>query len=79
MTAALHYLELTELSRRVQRRELSPVEVTQRQLARIDELDSQLKSYAYVMKEAALVQAKAAESEIMRGDIRGRFTACQSR
>ena len=29
------------------------------------------KSYAYVMAEAALVQARAAEAEIMRGEIRG--------
>ena len=71
MSSALHYLELTELSRRIQARELSPVEATAAQLARIEKLDGQLKSYAYMMAEAALIQARAAETEIMRGEIRG--------
>jgi amidase len=71
MTSALHYLELTELSRRIHAREISPVEATTAQLARIEKLDGQLKSYAYRMAEAALIQARAAEAEIMRGEIRG--------
>ncbi len=71
MTSALHYLELTELSRRIHAREISPVEATTAQLARIEKLDGQLKSYANMMAEAALIQARAAEAEIMRGEIRG--------
>jgi amidase len=71
MTSDLHYLELTELARRIHARQISPVEATTTQLARIEKLDGQLKSYAYVMAEAALVQARAAEAEIMRGEIRG--------
>ncbi len=71
MTSELHYLELTELARRIHAREISPVEATTAQLARIEKLDGQFKSYAYVMAEAALVQARAAEAEIMRGEIRG--------
>src|SRR5215475_10099767 len=71
MTLDLHYLELTELSRRIHAREISPVEATIAQLARIEKLDGQLKSYAHVMAEAALIQARAAEAEIMRGEIRG--------
>jgi amidase len=71
MTSALHYLELTELSRRIQAREISPVEATTPQLARIERLDGSLRSYAHLMAEAALAQARAAEAEIMRGEIRG--------
>src|SRR6476660_2622883 len=71
MTSAPHYLELTELSRRLHTREISPVEATAAQLARIEKLDGQLKSYAHMMAEAALVQARGAEGEIMRGEIRG--------
>jgi len=67
----LHYLELTELSRRIHAREISPVEATKAQLTRIEKLDGRLRSYAHMMGEAALVQARAAEAEIMRGDIRG--------
>jgi amidase len=71
MTSGPHYLELTELSRRIHAREISPVEATAAQLARIEKLDGQLNSYAHLMAEAALVQARAAEAEIMRGEIRG--------
>jgi amidase len=71
MTSALHYLELNDLSRRIHTREISPVEATTAQLARIEKLDGQLKSYAHVMAEAALIQARAAEAEITRGEIRG--------
>ena len=71
MPSALHYLELTELSRRMHAREISPVEATTAQLARIENSDGALKSYAHMMAEAALIQARAAEAEIMRGEIRG--------
>jgi amidase len=71
MTSDLHYLELTELSRRIHARELSSLDATKAQLGRIEKLDGQLKSYAHIMAEAALVQARAAEAEIMRGEIRG--------
>jgi amidase len=71
MTSDLHYLELTELSRRIHAREISPVDATTAQLARIEKLDGSLKSYAHMMAEAALTQARAAEAEIMRGEIRG--------
>ena len=71
MTSALHYLDLTELSHRLHAREISPVEATTAELTRIERLDGQLKSYAHMMAEAALIQARAAEAEIMRGEIRG--------
>jgi amidase len=71
MTSDLHFLELTEISRRIHSREISPVEATKALLARIESLDGELKSYAYVMAEAALLQAREAEAEIARGEIRG--------
>jgi amidase len=71
MTSALHYLELTELSRRIQAREISPVEATTAQLARVEQLDGSLRSYAHMMADGALMRARAAETEIMRGEIRG--------
>src|SRR5271167_2969759 len=71
MTSDLHYLELTEIARRLHAREISPVEATTAQLARIERLDGALKSYAHMMAQAALIRARAAEAEIMRGEIRG--------
>src|SRR5258705_5466212 len=67
----LHYSELVEVGRRIQKRELSSVEATQAQLERIARLDGRLKSYAYVMASSALSQAHAAEKEIAAGKVRG--------
>jgi amidase len=68
---ALHYLELVELTRRIHAKDLSPVEATKAQLDRINALDKTLVSYALVTPEAALEQAKQAEAEITRGEIKG--------
>jgi len=67
----LHYLELTELSRRLHSGDISPVEATRAQLARIEATDGKLKSYATLMAETAMQQARTAEAEIARGEIRG--------
>jgi amidase len=67
----LHYLELVDLARRIRAKEVSPVEATHAQLARIQELDGRLRSYALVLGERALAQARQAEAEIARGEVRG--------
>jgi amidase len=69
--AELQYLDLTELTRRIRARQLSPVEATRAQLKRIEALDGKLKSYALVMADSALGEARQAEAEIARGEIRG--------
>ena len=46
---ALHYLSLQEVGRRIASKQISPVAVTERMLARIGRLDSRLQSYATVM------------------------------
>ncbi|MBK1658538.1 amidase [Paracraurococcus ruber] len=66
-----HFLELTEIGRRIRAREISPVEATTAQLGRIAALDGRLRSYAHVMADQAMAQARAAEAAIGRGDIRG--------
>ena len=67
----LHYLELTQLAALIQMRKLSPVEVTQTMLARIDALDRRLHAYALVTPELALEQARSAEREIGKHVYRG--------
>jgi amidase len=67
----LPYLELTELTRRIQAKQVSPVEATEAMLSRIAALDGQLKSYALVMAEEARAAARQAEVEIARGEIKG--------
>jgi amidase len=69
--ADLHYMQLTELTRRMHAGEFSPVDATQAMLDRISALDGDLHSYALVMSESALAEARQAEAEIARGDIRG--------
>ena len=67
----LHYMTITELADRIRSGEVSPVEATQAQLARIDSLDGHLKSYATLMADHAIASAQRAGQEIADGDYRG--------
>ena len=67
----LHFLSVTEASRLIERRQLSPVELTEAFLRRIEAIDPQLNAYLLVTAELALDQARAAEAEIMAGNHRG--------
>jgi amidase len=71
MTTDLHYLSLAELSRRLDAREVSSVEVTRAMLDRIVRVDERLKSYAAVTGEQALADAARADGEITAGKRRG--------
>lgn len=67
----IHYLQLTELAKLIQSRQVSPVEVTTAMLERIDEVDPQLRTYVRVMNESAMEGARAAEKDILAGRSRG--------
>ena len=73
MAENLHYLTITELAPMIERREVSPVEVTEHMLRRIERLDGKLKSYATVTGDLAMSQAKQAEAEIAAGNYRGQL------
>ena len=62
---------IAELAPRLRRREISPVEVTQECLVRIEKLDPALNAFITVMAESALAEARTAETEIGRGEWRG--------
>lgn len=62
---------LSELSRLVRGGELSPVELTQRYLSRIETFDGGVNSFNAVLSESALKAAEVAESEIANGHWRG--------
>ena len=68
---ALHYLGIGALGRLLRGREISPVEATRAYLARIEAVDPRLNSYVAVLADRALDQARQAETEIGRGDVRG--------
>jgi amidase len=67
----LHYARITDIAGLLERRELSPLELTDHILQRISVLDSQLNSYQTVMAEQAMNAAVKAESEIASGRYRG--------
>lgn len=67
----LHDLELLELASLIARREISPVEATDRTLERITALDGRLASYVHVTGAAARADALAAERAIRAGRYRG--------
>ena len=67
----LHFRTITEISEEIASKQLSPVDVTAAMLARIEQLDSQLNSYATVIPEQAMAAAQAAEREITAGKYRG--------
>jgi amidase len=69
--AGWHYLELLDIGRRIQSKEVSSVEATRAQLDRIQKLDGALKSYATMMAESALEDARRADAEIGKGAVRG--------
>jgi len=67
----LHELSLVEVSSKLQRREVSPVELTAVMLERIEAHEPGLHSFATVTAELAQIQAKEAEAELGSGRIRG--------
>lgn len=71
MSKPLYAQTIAELAPQIRSRQVSPVELTQSVLARIEEVDSVLNSYITVTPELALNQAKQAEAEIMQGLYRG--------
>ncbi|MDH3223564.1 MAG: amidase, partial [Gemmatimonadota bacterium] len=68
---SIHYASLVDVARLIERGDASPVALTERMLARIQAIDGRLKSYATVMDERALDQARVAQQEIEAGNYRG--------
>jgi len=67
----IHYQPLTKVAKHIEAGDISPVEVTEALLSRIEAKDGALKSYTTVTAELALFQAKRAEDEIKKGGYRG--------
>lgn len=67
----LHFSSLAAIAKLIETRKLSPVELTQALLARIEALDPQLNAFITVTADLARQQARQAEQEIAQGDYRG--------
>ena len=70
MSDAIAYASIKELGARYRSRALSPVEVTQALLARIEKRDPSLHAFVTVTADRALADARAAEAALARGDDR---------
>jgi Amidase len=65
------FLSVTDLSKRIRSRQLSPVELTESYLERGRTVGKKLNAYATLTPDLALKQAHAAEKEIAAGHYRG--------
>ena len=65
------YAPVSELAAQIRARKLSPVELTEAYLQRLETVGRRLNAVAYVMRETALKEARQAEDEIRRGRYRG--------
>lgn len=67
----IFYMGLVDIAKKIHQQEISSVEVTQRLLERINDLDHKVLSYVTILKEQALEAAEKADLEIAQGNIRG--------
>ncbi|HYM72473.1 MAG TPA: amidase [Stellaceae bacterium] len=68
---AADFLTIAEAAELIEKRELSPVELCESRLARIERLDGRLHSFIRVLADDARAAARAAEAEIAAGRYRG--------
>lgn len=71
MTADAAFASIGELAPLIERKHLSPVELTETMLARIEALNPELNAYLTVAADEARAAARQAEQEIMRGNYKG--------
>jgi aspartyl-tRNA(Asn)/glutamyl-tRNA(Gln) amidotransferase subunit A len=69
--ASVLYQSVSELARKIEAKQISPVELTESYLDRSQKLGPKLNAYARLTPEIALEQAHNAEKEILKGYYRG--------
>jgi Asp-tRNA(Asn)/Glu-tRNA(Gln) amidotransferase A subunit family amidase len=69
----LYLLSLEDAAKLVAAKQVSPVELTEAALARIEQLQPKLNAFITITGEQARAQARAAESEIVAGNYRGKL------
>lgn len=68
MSEDLAYVSATELARRIRTKELSPVEVMEATIARIEARNPSLNALIFTDFDGARAEARTAEAAVMRGD-----------
>ena len=71
MSEALHFMTIAEAGARIAKKELSPVELIDAYISRIEALNAQLDAFVTPTLELARDQAKATEAEIAGGTHKG--------
>jgi aspartyl-tRNA(Asn)/glutamyl-tRNA(Gln) amidotransferase subunit A len=74
----LHGLTIADAARLIEHRRLSPVELTDALIARVEALDQQLNAFLLLTPEKAREQAKAASARSWPDAIAARCTAYRS-
>ncbi|PPR60403.1 MAG: putative amidase AmiD, partial [Alphaproteobacteria bacterium MarineAlpha4_Bin2] len=69
--ADLHYLSISEAGRTIRNGDLSPVDLVEALLDRIDRLNPKLDAFLAIAGEQARADALAAQEEIAKGNYRG--------
>src|SRR5262249_48420316 len=69
--AEIPFLSVSQLSELIKSRQVSPVEVVEGYLERIDRLNDRLYAYLTVCRDQAMEAARASERELARGAYRG--------
>lgn len=65
----LHELSVTQTADMIRQRELSPVELTQSLLRRIEALEPELKAWETIDREGALAAARRCEAQLGKGEL----------
>lgn len=67
----LAWLSAAETAAAIRTKQVSPVEVVEAYLARIDQYDGQLRAYITLLRQEALAAARVAEQLVLQGDAGG--------
>mgnify|MGYP006288942381 CR=1 FL=1 len=71
MPYAFDFLSIADIAKRLEKKEISPVELAEAHLQRIHTLDPRLNAFLTITTDLARKQARAAEQEIMKGHYKG--------
>ncbi|MCY1713649.1 amidase [Caproiciproducens galactitolivorans] len=71
LDSRLSFATISDLAKQIQRHELSPVDLTEQALERIQRLNSKFNVFVTQTADLAIRQAKQAEKEIMQGQYKG--------
>jgi Asp-tRNA(Asn)/Glu-tRNA(Gln) amidotransferase A subunit family amidase len=67
----LHFLSLAEMAESIRRRKISPIELTEAHLKRIESVNPRLNAFVHVDADGALSRARLAETEMARNSTSG--------